>query len=205
MEMWTEIRRKVLVEGASKRSILRDYGIGHQALGKILENPEPPGYQVAQPRPKPKLGPFLAVIDQILERRPVPHRSSSATRPGASSSASVTSTATPAASPRSKRQSPRPSSTPRRSSSRLSHPPGHAQFDFGEAVVEIAGDRTQGPPGADHPALLGHLLPQCLSEGVHRDLPGRPRRGLRVLRRGAQAHQLRQHLDRGHQDHRPSP
>ncbi len=66
MEMWTEIRRKVLVEGASKRSILRDYGIGHQALDKILENPEPPGYQVAHPRPKPKLGPYLAVIDQIL-------------------------------------------------------------------------------------------------------------------------------------------
>lgn len=25
----------------------------------------------------------------------------------------------------------------------LSHPPGHAQFDFGEAVVEITGDRTK--------------------------------------------------------------
>lgn len=45
MDEWTEIRRKVLVEGASKRSIHRDYGIGHQALAKILANPEPPGYQ----------------------------------------------------------------------------------------------------------------------------------------------------------------
>ena len=27
MEMWTEIRRKVLVEGASKRSIRRDYRV----------------------------------------------------------------------------------------------------------------------------------------------------------------------------------
>jgi hypothetical protein len=38
MDEWTEIRRKALVEGASKRSILRDCGIGHQALAKILES-----------------------------------------------------------------------------------------------------------------------------------------------------------------------
>ena len=67
MDMWTEIRRKVLVEGASKRSILRDYGIGHQVLAKILVNPEPPDHQVGGPRLKPKLGEFLGVIDEILE------------------------------------------------------------------------------------------------------------------------------------------
>ena len=44
MEMWTEIRRKVLVEGASKRSIRRDYRISAEALEKILAHPEPPGY-----------------------------------------------------------------------------------------------------------------------------------------------------------------
>ena len=43
MDKWTEIRRKVLVEGASKRSILRDYGIGHQVLAKILGQPRAPG------------------------------------------------------------------------------------------------------------------------------------------------------------------
>ena len=46
MDEWTEIRRKVLVEGVSKRSILRDYSIRHQALAKILAHPEPPGYPV---------------------------------------------------------------------------------------------------------------------------------------------------------------
>ena len=66
MDQWTEIRQKVLVEGASKRSILRDYGIGHQVLAKILANPEPPGYQMAETRQKPVLGPFLGVIDEIL-------------------------------------------------------------------------------------------------------------------------------------------
>jgi hypothetical protein len=39
MDEWTEIQRKVLVEEASKRSIHRDYG--HQALTKILANPDP--------------------------------------------------------------------------------------------------------------------------------------------------------------------
>jgi hypothetical protein len=39
MEMWTEIRRKVLVEGASKRSIRRDYRISAAALEKILPHP----------------------------------------------------------------------------------------------------------------------------------------------------------------------
>ena len=68
MDEWTEIRRKVLVEGASKRSIHREYGIGHQALAKILANPEPPGYQMAEARRKPVIGPFLGVIDEELER-----------------------------------------------------------------------------------------------------------------------------------------
>ena len=98
MEMWTEIRRKVLVEGASKRSIRRDYGISAEALEKILPTPSPPAIARASPRPKPQLGPFLGVIDEILERRQDRARPSSATRPGGSSSASATSTATPACS-----------------------------------------------------------------------------------------------------------
>ena len=69
MEQWTEIRKKVLVEGASKRSIYRDYGIGHQALAKILANPEPPGHQMAESRKQPVLGPYLGVIDEILTCR----------------------------------------------------------------------------------------------------------------------------------------
>ena len=59
MDEWMEIRRKVLVEGASKRSIRRDYRIGSGVLDKILSNPEPPGYRMADVRKKPKLGPYL--------------------------------------------------------------------------------------------------------------------------------------------------
>ncbi len=142
MDMWMEIRRKVLVEGASKRSILREYGIGHQVLAKILTNPEPTGYQVARPRPKPKLGPYLGVIDEILEadRSAPPKQRHTAKRiyerlrdeygyEGCSSQVR-------AAVGRAKRYS-KEAFVP------LSHPPGHAQFDFGEATVEIAGVRCK--------------------------------------------------------------
>ncbi len=138
MDMWTEIRRKVLVEDASKRSILRDYGIGHQVLSKILSNPEPTGYQVRGPRTKPKLGPFLGVIDEILEadKAAPPKQRHTAKRiyerlrdeygyAGCQSQIR-------AAVGRAKRYS-KEAFVP------LSHPPGHAQFDFGEATVEIGG------------------------------------------------------------------
>jgi hypothetical protein len=62
MEQWTDIRRKVLVEGASKRSVCREYGLGWSTLEKILANPEPPGYRSEVERAKPKLGAFLGVI-----------------------------------------------------------------------------------------------------------------------------------------------
>lgn len=52
MDLWTEIRRKVLVEGVSKRQIRRDYRIGSETLAKILANPEPPGYRLRVVRPK---------------------------------------------------------------------------------------------------------------------------------------------------------
>ena len=36
MNEWTEIRRKVLVEGVSKLAIRREYGVGWDTLEKIL-------------------------------------------------------------------------------------------------------------------------------------------------------------------------
>ena len=67
MESWAEIRRRVLVDGLSKRAACREYDIHWDTLKKILEHPEPPGYRRTVPRPRPKLDPFLPVIHQILE------------------------------------------------------------------------------------------------------------------------------------------
>jgi len=67
MENWAEIRRRVLVDGLSKRAACRQYDIHWDTLAKILNHPEPPPFRRAAPRPRPKLDPFLPVIHQILE------------------------------------------------------------------------------------------------------------------------------------------
>ena len=41
MEMWTEIRRRVLVEDVSKRQTRRDHGISSKTLDKVLGHTEP--------------------------------------------------------------------------------------------------------------------------------------------------------------------
>jgi transposase len=66
MEQWNEIRQRVLVDGASKRSILRETGMHWTTLEKILATPEPPGYQLKQPRPKRVIGPYVDLLKQIL-------------------------------------------------------------------------------------------------------------------------------------------
>ena len=146
MDEWTEIRRKVLVERASKRSILRDYGIGHRTLAKILANAEPPGYQMAEVRSKPVLGPYLGVIDEILatDQGAPPKQRHTAQRIferlrdeyGYAGCYSQVQTAVKAA-----KQYSKEAFVP------LSHPPGHSQFDFGEATVEIAGQRCKAALG----------------------------------------------------------
>ena len=66
MEQWTEIRRRVLVEGVSRRQILRETGIHWRTLQKILHRNQPPGYRMERARPQPKLGSYLERIEQIL-------------------------------------------------------------------------------------------------------------------------------------------
>ncbi len=67
MEWWAKIRLEVLRGERSKREILRREGIHWETLKKILEHSEPPGYRLKQPRPRPKIGPYLERIAQIIE------------------------------------------------------------------------------------------------------------------------------------------
>ena len=67
MNWWTKIRLEVLRGETSKRQILRREGIHWDTLKKILENSEPPGYRRKTPRHKPKIGPYLEQIAQIIE------------------------------------------------------------------------------------------------------------------------------------------
>jgi transposase len=67
MEWWAKIRLEVLREESSKREVLRREGMGWDTLKKILRHPEPPGYRLKEPRPKPRIGPYLERIAQIIE------------------------------------------------------------------------------------------------------------------------------------------
>jgi transposase len=67
MENWAEIRRRVLVDGHSMRSVQRESHLHWKTLRKILDHPEPPGYRQERPRPKPKLRPFLPALHRVLE------------------------------------------------------------------------------------------------------------------------------------------
>jgi transposase len=67
MELWSEVRRRVLTGELSKRQARKEYGLHWDTLQKILQHEEPPGYRKKQPREKPVLGPFVALIHEILE------------------------------------------------------------------------------------------------------------------------------------------
>jgi transposase len=67
MQWWTKIRLEVLRGDTSKREILRREQIHWETLKKILKYPEPPGYRITTPRAKPKIGPFLERIAQIID------------------------------------------------------------------------------------------------------------------------------------------
>ena len=71
---WKEIRRRVLIDGASKRQVLRETGIHWSTLEKILRHELPPECE-RRPRRRPVLGPFELYIEEIVEHdRRLPRR-----------------------------------------------------------------------------------------------------------------------------------
>jgi transposase len=139
MEIWAEIRRRVLTGEISKRQACVEYEIHWQTLKKILAHEEPPGFQAAAPRAKPKLGPFLPIIHQILDAdRTAPRKQRHTAERifqrlrdehGYAGCASIVRAAVAEW-----RQGRAEVFVP------LAHPPGEAQVDFGQAEVVIAGE-----------------------------------------------------------------
>ena len=68
MEWWKKIRLEVLRGETSKREILRRERIHWKTLKKILSYSEPPGYQMKTDRPKPKIGPYIERIEEIIKK-----------------------------------------------------------------------------------------------------------------------------------------
>ena len=64
---WTRIRRRVLRGGVSQRRMALETGISRQTVRKMLKFILPPGRRRQQPIRRPKLGPWIGVIDQIVK------------------------------------------------------------------------------------------------------------------------------------------
>ena len=60
------IRRLHFIEGKSIRQIARETGHSRKTIRQALADASPPIYQLKEPRPSPKIGPFAEQIDQWL-------------------------------------------------------------------------------------------------------------------------------------------
>ena len=60
------VRRAVFVEGLSQREAARRFGKDPRTIKKMCAFSAPPGYRRSRPAVRPKLDPFLGVIDAIL-------------------------------------------------------------------------------------------------------------------------------------------
>jgi transposase len=138
MEQWSDIRRRVLREGVSKRQILRETGMHWTTLEKILaQSSPPPGYQRRQRPPKPKIDPYRDRIREILAQDQHVHRKQRHTakriwerlqEEGFTGGYTIVKDAV-----REIRRTGQEVFLP------LTHPPGEAQVDFGHALVKMGG------------------------------------------------------------------
>jgi transposase len=67
VELYGRIRRAVFVEGKSRRAVAKEFGIARETVRKMLRYAVPPGYRREQAVKRPKLGPWLGMIDAILK------------------------------------------------------------------------------------------------------------------------------------------
>jgi transposase len=141
-EQWSEIRRRVLVEGLGKREACRQYGLHWLTLKKILSHEEPPGYRRSKPPRRPTIEPVLPVICQILDedrkapkkQRHTAKRIFERLREEHGFTGGYTSV----------KDAVRELKVGRKEVFLpLLHPAGEAQVDFGFAEVDLAGTRTK--------------------------------------------------------------
>ena len=68
------------LRGLSHREAARRFGIDPRTVAKMMVFSVPPGYRRSKPPARPKLDPFIGIIDQILEEdkgRPAKQRHTS--------------------------------------------------------------------------------------------------------------------------------
>ena len=144
VELYAAVRLAVVDEGLSHHEAGRRFGIDRRTVKKMLSYSAPPGYRRTKPVRRPKLDGFTGIVDAILEadtdpevprkQRHTAHRIFERLRDEHGFTGGYTIVKDYV---RSRRQSTREAFVP------LHHPPGHAQVDFGEAVVEGGGRREK--------------------------------------------------------------
>ena len=138
VELYAKVRYAVQIEGLSKRAAARRFNIDPKTVDKMMEFSEPPGYQRTKPAARPKLDPFIAIIDKILaedkdqpkKQRHTSKRIFERLRDEHGFAGGITIVKDYVAGWRQRHQE---MFVP------LRHPPGHAQADFGEATAIIGG------------------------------------------------------------------
>jgi transposase len=138
VELYGRVRFAVQREGLSNREVARRFGIDPRTVAKMLLFSVPPGYRRSRPPKRPKLDPFIGIIDQILEddkSRPSKQRHTSQRiferlrdEHGYAGGLTIVKDYVLV-----RRQRLREVFVP------LRHDPGHAQADFGEALAVIGG------------------------------------------------------------------
>ena len=188
-----------MVDGMSIREAGRTFGLHRDTIRKMLSYSVPPGYRRQNPPKRPKLEPFTGVIDRILEddlgrprkQRHTAKRIFERLRDEYGFDGGYTTVKDYV---RENLRQSREMFVP------LSHAPGHAQCDFGEALVVIGGVERKAHCFVHRPAPQRRLLREGLPGRDHRGIHGRPRLGLRFPGRSAPEHSLRQHQAGGGED-----
>ena len=142
VEVYATVRQLVFNEGKSRREVARLLGLSRDTVRKMCRFSAPPGYVRSKPATRPKLGPLIGVIDAILEsdrtappkQRHTAKRIFERLRDEHGFAGGYTSVKDYVREARTRQKE---TFVP------LSHPPGHAQVDFGEALGVIGGERMK--------------------------------------------------------------
>ena len=201
VKLYVRVRRACMVDGMSTREAARVFGLHRDTVRKMLRYSVPPGYRRRSPSRQPKLDPYRGVIDRILEedrsrarkQRHTVKRIFERLRDEYGFDGKYTIVKDYV---RERRLRTREMYVP------LSHAPGHAQCDFGQAKAVIGGvERTVhyfvlDLPHSDgcfikaYPAETteafcdGHVSAFAFLGGVPRGIPGLRRGRLCTTTRG---------------------
>src|SRR5450631_1631387 len=142
VELYGQVRRAVYVEGLSRREAARRFGIDPRTVARMLAFSVPPGYRRSRPPARPKLDPFVGIIERILEEdkgQPAKQQHTSKRiferlRDEHGYGGGITIVRGYV---HEQRQRLREMFVP------LRHDPGHAQVDFGAALAVIAGEERK--------------------------------------------------------------